>query len=61
MRDKRDMREKFAKGLDHQEIRCPSCGKLLLKGRFTGGSELFLRCRGKCVYHKKDLVITFIN
>lgn len=51
----------FAKALDRKEVRCPACGKLLLKAVVARGSKLYLRCRGtKCVYHKKDLTIEFL-
>lgn len=51
----------FAKALDRKEIRCPACGKLLMKAVLPRGSKLFLRCRGtKCIYHKRDLTIQFL-
>ncbi|MBO4633271.1 MAG: hypothetical protein J5858_15235 [Lentisphaeria bacterium] len=55
-------REKqFDKALDRNEVRCPECGKLLLKGKFSRGTQLELRCRGtNCKYHKKELRIEFL-
>jgi ssDNA-binding Zn-finger/Zn-ribbon topoisomerase 1 len=55
-------REKqFEHALDRKEVRCPKCGKLLLKGKFGRGTSLELRCRGtNCQFHKKDLRIEFL-
>ena len=55
-------REKqLAHALDRKEVRCPKCGKLLLKGSFSSGTALELRCRGtNCEFHKKDLKIEFL-
>ncbi len=55
-------REKqLAHALDRKEVRCPKCGKLLLKGSFSAGTALELRCRGtNCEFHKKDLKIEFL-
>lgn len=44
------------------EVRCPYCGKLLLKGGFVAGSWIDLRCpNAKCIYHKNKLVFWFNN
>ena len=53
--------KQFGRALDRKEVRCPECGKLLLKGKFSSGTMLELRCRGtNCGYHKKDLKIKFL-
>ena len=55
-------REKqFEHALDRKEVRCPKCGKLLLKGKFASGTSLELRCRGtNCEHHRKDIKIEFL-
>ena len=53
--------KQFDKAWERKEIRCPACGKLLLKGEFRRGTALYLRCRGtQCVYHRKELKIKFL-
>lgn len=54
-------KKQFDKALERKEVRCPACGKLLLKGEFKPGTSLYLRCRSKqCGYHDKDLKIKFL-
>lgn len=45
---------------EKSEIRCPECGKLIVKGSFAAGSYLDMRCPNNgCRYHREPLVLFF--
>lgn len=42
------------------ELRCPECGKLLMKGNFSSGTYIDVRCpNNRCKHHKKSLILVF--
>lgn len=46
--------------LSDGEVRCPACGKLILKGVFARGTKVIVRCRERtCRYKAEDLIIEF--